>query len=446
MVSTFLEIIPFSRGNSASERIRSASAALGPLLITVLYSFLAWRFMRSGRDFAVLLPKPIWALLFGLNILAVLRLPRAVKPWGLALCGALALSLLVDLTRGSLHDSFAQKAAQRFLGYTFLFLPVWIGNLMPTEFLGREGLKTSLKAILGICIANELLAPFKVTASAFQSSWYPTLLVYLAIAAVVYEKRLARHWKMVGVFFCTLLLSTKICLDGNRTLFLSLCVTLTWMAWRLKATLPKIWMPVFLAGSLGLYISQQHLTDAGLSRRFFATVHTITPENISNVLEKNKPAVVMSNVDHLGAAPNIWWRYYVWRDALDELTKSPILGIGYKQVFSSKRIPELLPEAKDSAYDVDLHNSWLQVFLRGGSLTGIAFLLFCLSIFFKSSSPLQQALLLQFSIHSLANVTFETPFIAIPYYGIFVLIGLFHHKAEENAAHQAVHPPSTAMT
>jgi O-antigen ligase len=123
---------------------------------------------------------------------------------------------------------------------------------------------------------------------------------------------------------------------------------------------------------------------------------------------------VYSGEDFSGAAPNFWWRLFVWRDGMKEFLAHPLLGIGFNRQFDSLSVYQHLVECRIGNYQkVDLHNSIFQPFLRGGLILGVPFLFMIITLL-RLASPWVKPLYILLFILSLGMVTFEVPHILLP--------------------------------
>jgi len=132
----------------------------------------------------------------------------------------------------------------------------------------------------------------------------------------------------------------------------------------------------------------------------------------------------------LGAKSNFWWRIVVWDDALVRWYATPIFGIGFKTTFSSDTVFELIPQITlRSRYDIDLHNSWLQVLLRGGAFVFAPLVLMWIMILFYMKTE-YKILFILWALFSITMVTFETPHLSIPFYLSLGMLPVLTKKAE----------------
>ncbi len=115
-------------------------------------------------------------------------------------------------------------------------------------------------------------------------------------------------------------------------------------------------------------------------------------------------------------------RIFIWRNTLEKIKEAPITGFGidnFAQAFDNKLF--LGSRLVDKA-----HNDYLQKALCEGVISGIVFVVFLLSIFFKGIfkkiSPVYYGLLLAFTCYSI-QAFFNISFINVaPVY--FIIIGL----------------------
>ena len=122
---------------------------------------------------------------------------------------------------------------------------------------------------------------------------------------------------------------------------------------------------------------------------------------------------------------NMVWRFYIWRDMIQEGLERPILGNPFGKPFRS--IPAILWLGYDNAEDVgwlEPHNSFIHMFYRGGIIGIIYFFTIFLYLFF-SVFRLPKEKLFLIPIHfylvymfllALTNVAFELPYHAIPFW------------------------------
>ena len=122
---------------------------------------------------------------------------------------------------------------------------------------------------------------------------------------------------------------------------------------------------------------------------------------------------------------NMIWRFYIWKDMLQEGLESPILGEPFGKPFRS--IPAILWLGYDNAEDVgwiEPHNSFIHMFYRGGIIGIIYFFTIFIYLFFSVFRlPKEKIFLIPIHFYlvymfllALTNVAFELPYHAIPFW------------------------------
>jgi hypothetical protein len=389
----------------------------------------ALAFLFNGWAISHQAPAPFWGLMLVLSaagfLLALREIPSRLV-WFFA--AILAGRFLLDLSSGSFRESFEVKSIQRFVGYIFVFIPFAAIELGRRAQLQHSAWARGIRCFL-VCGILVAMAPSIFEFGILDQGMFYAYLGILALLLIdaIREDNCLGNTTVIerGVGrlgpFATLIMSLSF--GPSRAMFLAgflglLYYLISFSPGRGASLLRKLLIfGTFMIGS-GI---QAAISPASPLRRLLhsgiASLLGLNSETLGGI--KNGTVLVSKN-DTFASQANALWRLAVWRDAFSEWWHHPILGIGFKKAFSSLSVQEAGLDPAMFA-NIDVHNSWLQVLMRGGVVLAIPFMLYWAAFFLRAEIRIRILTAMWFVI-SLATVSFETPHLALPAYLILGLI------------------------
>ncbi len=282
----------------------------------------------------------------------------------------------VALIRGLIYYTPVLTLRHSALFYYSIFyflIPVLFRNLRRIELL--------FKAIFVACIVVPMAALLKMD---FMINSYGGLghysYFYLSLA-VIFESVYFAHLKktIYKVLLILIILSQLlvILITQVRAAWIALFVSLLF----LLCLSPKMRRSRRRIGRILLYAALGGLI-------LLISVALVNPVLFSEIRTEITSSLFFYRVQTV-SANNVWWRLFIWRDMLGELSRKPLFGWGFGKPFRSPTLEALGWEHGGREGWIDPHNSHLNIAYKTGIIGFAIFLLIMVGFFRRTMSFLR---------------------------------------------------------
>ncbi len=253
--------------------------------------------------------------------------------------------------------------------------------LMPILFTDLRRIELLFKMVFVACIIIPIAILLKVN---FMINTYGALgdysYLYLSLAVIfesVYLAYLKKRIHKVLLILIIFLQLFVILRSGCRAAWFALCVSLLFLLYlslkkgKLKRRTRTLFLYVVLGGIILLIFT------ASVNPVLF---NAIKSEVISTLFFYRMQTV---------SASNVWWRLFIWRDMVRELSRKPLFGWGFGKPFRSPTLEALGWEHGAKEGWIDPHNSHLNIAYKTGVIGFSIFLLIMVRFFRRTMSFLR---------------------------------------------------------
>ena len=253
--------------------------------------------------------------------------------------------------------------------------------LIPILFKDLRRIELLFKVVFVACIIIPIAALLKTD---FMINIYGGLghysYFYLSLAVIfesVYLARLKKRIHKVLLILIIFLQLFVILMSETRAAWIALFVSLLFLLYlsprmgKSKRRVRTIFLYVVLGGVI-LPI-------------FVALVNPL----LFNVIKTEVVSTLFFYRVQTVSASNVWWRLFIWRDMLGELSRKPLFGWGFGKPFRSPTLEALGWEHGAREGWIDPHNSHLNIAYKTGVIGFSIFLLIMIRFFRRTMSFLR---------------------------------------------------------